>query len=105
MDDKEIEDEIKRKNLNAPRVKLNDLHDKIKNVEICKFITTSGQVLRWAILTMENGFAVVGEASCSVSSENDDQELGENIAIKNSHSKVWELEGYALKQKLFEQGN
>jgi len=103
MDDNAIEKEIKEKGLNAPRVTLDGLHDKIASVEIAKFVSKTGQVLRWAVLTMENGFAVVGKPSCSVSPENDDAQLGEKIAIKNSQDEVWVLEGYALKQKLFEE--
>ena len=102
MTDEEIEKDVQANGLTAPRVSLADLHDKIKDVEICKFVSKTGQVLRWAVLTMENGFAVVGKHSCSVSSENDNAEIGESIAITNSQNKVWELEGYALKQKLFE---
>ena len=100
MTDEEIEVMINEKGLNAPRVTLAGLHDKIKNVEICKFISVSGQILRWAILTMENGFAVTGKASCSVSPENDNAELGEQIAITNAQDEVWALEGYALKDQL-----
>jgi len=102
MNDKAIEQEIKTKGLNAPRVTLEGMHDKIADIEIVKFISKTGQVLRWAVLTMENGFAVVGKSACSVSPENDDAELGEKIAIQNSQDEVWVLEGYALKQKLFE---
>jgi len=104
MTDEEIEKEVQAKGLTSPRVSLDELHDKIKNIEIVKFVSSTGQVLRWAVLTMENGFAVVGKHSCSVSNENDDAAIGEDIAITNSQNKVWELEGYALKQKLFVEG-
>lgn len=100
MNDAEIEKEITDKGLNAPRVTLDGLHDKIEDVEICKFVSKTGQVLRWAVLTMQNGFAVVGKPSCSVSPENDNAELGEKIAITNSQDEVWALEGYALKDRL-----
>ncbi len=103
MKDKAIEKEIQDKGLTAPRVTLDGLHDKIKGVEICKFVSASGQVMRWAVLQMENGFAVTGKPSCAVSSENDDEELGEKIAISNAQDEVWALEGYLLKQKLFEE--
>ncbi len=101
--DEQIEQEITEKGLSASRVKLDELHEKIVDVEVVKFVSKSGQVLRWAVLTMENGFAVVGKPSCSVSPKNDDIELGMKIAVQNSHDEVWELEGYALKQRLFEE--
>lgn len=103
MNDQSIEKEIQDKGLMAPRVTLDGLHDKIKGVEICKFVSSSGQVMRWAVLQMENGFAVTGKPSCAVSSENDDQELGEKIAISNAQDEVWALEGYLLKQRLHEE--
>jgi len=101
MPNAEIEQEIQQKNLNAPRVTPENLHAAIESVEIVKFVTQKGQTLRWAVLNMKNGFAVVGDPSCSVSPENDDEELGERIAIQNSQRAVWPLEGYALKQKLY----
>ena len=102
MSDREIEIEIQKKDLNAPRVKLDDMHEKIVNFEIVKHISKTGQVLRWAVLTMQNGFAVTGKPSCSVSPANDNAELGEKIALQNAQDEVWQLEGYALKQKLYE---
>ncbi len=101
MNDEQIEQEIKDKGLSAPRVTLEGLHEKIADIEICKFVSKTGQVLRWAVLTMQNGFAVVGKPSCSVSPANDNAELGEKIAISNSQNEVWALEGYALKDRLF----
>ena len=102
MNDEAIEQEIKEKGLTAPRVTLEGMHEKIVDVEIAKFVSKTGQVLRWAVLNMENGFSVVGKHSCSVSPENDDAALGEKIAVQNSQDEVWALEGYALKQKIFD---
>lgn len=103
MNDEMIEEEIIAKGLDAPRITLPGLHAKIADVEIVKHVSKTGQVLRWVVLTMENGFAVVGKPSCSVSPENDNAELGEKIAVQNAQDEVWALEGYALKQRLFEQ--
>jgi hypothetical protein len=103
MNDKQIEEMINEKGLNAPRVTLDRLHAKIKDVEIVKHITNNGQVLRLAVLTMENGFAVTGDAYCSVSPENNDAKIGEDIAITSAQNEVWKLEGYALRQKLYEE--
>lgn len=88
---------------NAPRVTPEDLQANIVDTEILKHVTKSGQVLRWAILTTKNGFAVVGKPSCAVSSENDNQEMGQKIAIENSTEELWPLMGYALKDKLAQQ--
>lgn len=102
MNDQEIEQEIQDKGLNAPRVTLDNMHKAIRDTEIVKHISKSGQVLRWCVLTMKNGFSVTGKPSCAVSPENDDQELGEKIALQNAQDEVWVLEAYALKQKMHE---
>lgn len=103
MSDKDIEQEIQAKGLTAPHVTTNDLKANIAHTEIVKHVSVTGQVLRWAILTTKNGFAVTGKPSCAVSSENDNADIGEKIAIENAEDELWALMGYALKQKLFEQ--
>ena len=95
-----IESEIQAKGLNAPRVKLDDLNANIASVEIVKHIAPSGQVLRWCVLTTRNGYAVTGRPSVSVSPENDNAELGEQIARDNARAELWPLMGYALKESL-----
>lgn len=102
MNDKAIEKEIQAKGLTAPRVTLADLEANIVDTEILKHVSKTGQVLRFAILTTANGFAVVGKPSVAVSAENDNAEIGQNIAIDNAKNELWPLMGYALKQQLHE---
>lgn len=102
MSDQAIEKEIQAKGLTAPRVTLADLEANIVDTEILKHVSKTGQVLRFAILTTANGFAVVGKPSVAVSAENDNAEIGEKIAIENAKTEIWPLMGYALKQKLYE---
>lgn len=97
-----LEAEIVAKGLTAPRVTLADVQENIVDTEIHKHITKSGQVLRWAILTARNGFAIVGEPSCSVSSKNDNAEIGEKVATENALRATWPLMGYALRQRQHE---
>jgi hypothetical protein len=101
MNDQTIEQEIQTKNLTAPRVSLSDLQANIAHTEIVKHVSTSGQILRWAVLTTANGFAVTGRPSASASSANDNAEIGEKIAIDNATQELWPLMGYALKQRVF----
>lgn len=103
MSDKDIEQQIQAKGKTAPRVTLADIEANIKSTEIVKHIAASGQVLRWAVLTTQSGFAVTGKPSCAVSPENDDAELGERFAVDNAKEEMWSLMGYALKQKISEQ--
>ena len=76
------------------------LHDRIAHTEIVKHITPTGKVLRWAVHTMENGFAITGEPSAAVSVANDNAEIGERIAIENATNSVWAFEGYLLAEHI-----
>jgi hypothetical protein len=95
-----IEREIQRKGLTAPRITPADIENAIKHIEYVKHTSAGGQVLRWAILTTQSGFAVVGAPSVAVSPENDDAEVGEKVARQNSTQALWPLLGFALKEKL-----
>lgn len=53
------------------------------------------------ILTLANGFKVVGTSAC-VSPENFDADMGRNIARANAAEKIWELEGYRVRDVLSE---
>lgn len=53
------------------------------------------------VLTLRNGFTVTGESACA-SPENYRQDIGEKIAFDNAREKIWLLEGYLLRQRLFE---
>ena len=97
MTDKQIEEEIQSKNLNAPRLTPEIIESKIKKCEFHKLT----EVLTVCVITLENGFTVTGESACA-SPENYDKELGEKISRMNAVGKIWMLEGYLLKQKLFE---
>ena len=98
LNDAEIEYMIKRKDLTAPRLDQAYINSKIADVNFHVFPTTQ---LTVCCLTLENGFTVTGESAC-VSPTNFDAELGRGIALKNAKDKIWLLEGYLLKQKLFE---
>lgn len=100
MTDQAIEQEIKAKGLTAPRITPADIEANIADVEIVKHVSKTGQVLRWAVITTRNGYAVVGKPSCAVSSANDNAEIGEKVAVTNSREELWPLMGYALKEKL-----
>ena len=111
--EQQIEQEIQSKNLNAPRLTPDHIDSKIKAVEyilprdVCK--RDNGvevfdaplplQTLTFCILTLENGFTVTGESACA-SPENFDAEIGRKIAFENARNKIWQLEGYLLKEKL-----
>ncbi|QIB67158.1 Gp49 family protein [Kineobactrum salinum] len=84
----------------APSVSLADVRANMVNVEIVKHVSKSGQILRWAVIEAQNGFAVTGRPSCAVSAENDNAAKGEKVAIENTENEMWPLMGYALREKL-----
>lgn len=86
--------------MTAPRVTPNDLEENIISIEFVKHVSNSRQVLRWAVITTANGFAVTGKPSCAVSKENDNEELGKEIALKNAKDELWALMGYELKSRI-----
>lgn len=100
MNDEQIEQEIQAKGLTAPRVTLQEIEANIVSTEIVVHTSRSGQVMRWAVLNMLNGFAITGRPSVAVSPENDDVELGEKVARANAINEAWPLLGYALKERL-----
>jgi hypothetical protein len=97
MNDQEIEQEIQSKNLTAPRITPEMIESKISNEW---YMVSPGTTLTLCVLTLKNGFTVVGESACA-SPANFNKELGERIARDNAKGKIWALEGYALRNKLF----
>ncbi len=101
MTEEEIESEISKKGLNAPRLTPEQIDATIVN-EV--YETYSGTTLTVCILFLRNGFQVVGE-SAAVSLDNFDAEIGRKIARENAREKIWSLEGYLLRQKQYEKGD
>jgi len=94
----DYEDEIKQKGLTAPRVTPERLEEVISSEQYHLF---DGSQLTVCVLTLKNGFTVTGESACA-SPENFNEELGRRIARDHAKNKIWALEGYLLKQKLYE---
>jgi citrate lyase synthetase len=91
-----IESEIQAKGLNAPRLSPELIDAAIVSEAYHVFPCTSTTV---CLLTLRNGFSVVGQSSAA-SIENFDAELGRKIARGNAREKIWQLEGYLLREKL-----
>jgi len=96
--DQEIEQEIIEKGLTAPRVTLERIEAVIAKEDYHVF---EDSCLTVCCLTLENGFNVTGESACA-SPENFDAQLGRKIALENAKREIWALEGYLLKQHLYE---
>ena len=122
-----IEQEIQSKGLNAPRLTPDHIDSVIQSVHFFtagdgyagalvsseefnslpegeQFIINPPQqleTLTFCVLILKNGFTVTGESACA-SPDNFDAEIGKKIAYQNAREKIWMLEGYLLKQKLYE---
>lgn len=113
MTDQEIEKEIQEKGLTAPRI----TPDHVSAVIASEYYFTAGDaigqrdcvyesslnLLTFCVLVLANGFTITGESACA-SPENFDAALGRKIARKNAVDKIWLLEGYLLKEKLWNHG-
>lgn len=108
--EQELEQEIQGKKLNAPRLTPDHIDSVIvgeywftadkaigKNVPIFDSLKT----YTICLIVLRNGFIVEGH-SAPVSAENFDPGIGIEIARENARKKIWELEGYLLKEKLSE---
>ncbi len=96
-----IESEIQSKGLNAPRLTPTLIDETIVSEQYHVFPGASGEGPRFTacLLTLRNGFQVLGESSC-VDHRNFDAELGKKIARDNARGKIWQLEGYALRERM-----
>jgi len=93
-----VEEEILKKGLTAPRV----TPERLEEVIISEvFHVFPGTTFTACLLTLANGYTVLGESAC-VDPKNFNAELGRKIARDNAKNKIWQLEGYLLRQKLFE---
>lgn len=117
--EQKIEQEIQEKGLNAPRLTPADIDAVI--VDEYYFTAANAQwgadpnttaligmhkqleTLTFCVLILKNGFTVTGESACA-SPENFNAEIGQKVAYENAREKIWMLEGYLLKEKIFTGG-
>jgi hypothetical protein len=70
----------------ADALKGTPVHETLERLSIC-------------LLVMKNGFAVIGK-SAPASADNFNRELGRKFAYEDAIRQLWQLEGYALREKL-----
>jgi hypothetical protein len=80
-----------------PRVTEASIKDHIDKVEYA----THADIMTVCYITMVNGFIVHG-VSAPASPENFNAEVGKRYAFDNAFKQLWQLEGYLLRQKLYE---
>ena len=97
-DEQAIEKEINEKGLNAPRLKPEDIVAAIVDE---KYHVFEGTTLTVVCLILRNGFTVTGE-SAAASADNFDEVIGRKIAREKARNKIWMLEGYLLRDRLYQ---
>lgn len=73
------------------------IESRIKSAE---YSIHAGSTLTICVLTMENGFTVLGKSACAHAG-NFNKELGEKIAYDDAFEQIWPLEGYLLREALY----
>ena len=96
--EREIEQEIQAKGLTAARITPAGVDAKITAEQYHVF---PGTTLTVCCLILENGFTVTGQ-SAAASPQNFDAEIGRKVARADAREKIWQLEGYLLRQRLHE---
>lgn len=109
INETEVEAEIQAKGLTAPRLTPQLIDEAIVGTYWVRASDAfkgapyhpSLDCLTICVLVLKNGFTVTGESACA-SPANFNEELGRKIARDNARAKIWALEGYNLKTRLFE---
>ena len=96
MSEREIEQELQDKGLNAPRLSPKQIDAVIVDETYTEL--PSGKCMICEI-TLKNGYTVRGESAC-VSKENFDKDIGFKISRQDARKKIWGLEAYLLQQRL-----
>jgi Phage protein (N4 Gp49/phage Sf6 gene 66) family len=119
--DQQLEGEIQAKGLTAPRVTPQQIegviaHERYFTADkgVLGVASISGDtravpdavpeplsLLTICVLVLRNGFTVLGKSACA-SPENFDAELGRKIARQDAVNQIWPLEGYLLREKLYQ---
>lgn len=99
MDDNSVEHIMNLNGLTAPRVTLKQVEESVSGASYYVFPSTT---LTVCCLTLTNGFNVIGESACA-SEENFNEDLGRRLAYASALNKIWPLEGYLLRQHIYEE--
>lgn len=83
----------------ANRVTVESITDRIAGI---RFTRLSDQTTTICSIMMVNGFVVHGFSNC-VDPTNFDANIGEREAYKLAFAQLWDLEGYLMKEKMYQE--
>jgi hypothetical protein len=95
INEKELEQALRDKRKEAPRVRPGDLDANIKHAIYFNPTPT----LTICVIECHNGYTVVGQSACA-SPENFDLEIGKTLAYEDARNHLWPLLGFHLKANL-----
>lgn len=87
---------MKKKN----KIEYEDIRNLMKNATVK--IETVFDKCTVVTMKLENGFTLVESSGC-VDVKNYDESIGIKICLKAIEERLWELEGYSLSKKLYEE--
>lgn len=85
----------------APTVSKDSIEAQIVGETFLQDLGEGTGTLTICVLELANGFTVTGESACA-DPANYDAEIGKKIARDNAFNKIWPLEGYLLKERLYQ---
>ena len=97
MNDEQLNDMLE--NQQFPKVYKSDIEKKITKVDYMILPNTTVTICN---ITLENGFSVRGESAC-IDERNFNLKIGQEIAYRNAFNQIWDLEGYLLKERIFQE--
>jgi hypothetical protein len=98
MNEQKIEQELRERGCNAPRLSPDMVDSVIVSEEYHVF---NGKHMV-CCLTLKNGYTVIGE-SAVVSPENFREDLGRRFSREKAREKVWAAESYLLQQRVHQE--
>jgi hypothetical protein len=97
--DQALADKLKDYGVTAPRITPQDIED---NIDTIWYWQVPDNLAVVCALRMKNGAFTFGH-SVPVSAANFVLEVGQQVALKKAKDQMWELLGFQLKSKLYEQ--
>ena len=79
----------------GPHITKDDIKKRIGAVDF-----TNNGLMTICVITLDNGFKVVGTSNC-VSKENFNPQIGETLAHNNAFDQLWGLFGFLLREDLY----
>ena len=83
------------------RITMNSIMDRIEKVS---YLVIPETTVTLCMITMINGFSVRGESAC-VDPAAFNKALGEKFSYEDAFDQLWKLEGYLLKEKMYQEND